>query len=113
MNHATHTGGLPSYAMRAILTSLFGPQYIAPAARHLKVQEKRIRFWTSPEQDSSPYASSFAIREKVEGLFASDLSYEADREPLLLEIEAMRDGIEYVNQLLEVLDAAPARRTSV
>ena len=109
MKHATHTGGLPSYAMRAILSSLFGPQYIAPAARHLGVQEKRIRFWTSPEQDDSPYASSFAIREKVEGLFASDLTYEADREPLLLEVEAMNDGIAYVNQLLSALDGQPAR----
>jgi hypothetical protein len=109
MNHATHTGGLPSYAMRAILTSLFGPQYIAPAARYLGVQEKRIRWWTSPEQDTSPHASSFAIREKVEAIFASDLTYEADREPLLLEIEAMNDGVAYISQLLEVLEAQPAR----
>lgn len=103
MTHATHTGGLPHYAMRALLTALFGPQYIAPAARQFGVQEKRIKWWTSPEQDDSPHASSFEVREKVEAVFASDLEFEADRESLLLEVEAMRDGVRYVNQLLRAL----------
>lgn len=103
MNHATHTGGLPSYAMRAILTALFGPQYIAPAARQFGVQEKRIKWWTSPEQDTSPHASSFAVREKVEAVFASDLDFEGDREALLLEVEALRDGVAYLDDLLKVL----------
>ena len=67
------------------------------------MQEKRIKWWTSPEQDNSPHASSFAVREKVEAVFASDLDFEGDRESLLLEVEALRDGVAYLNELLTAL----------
>ena len=100
MTHATHTGGLPSYAMRAILTALFGPQYVAPAARVLKVQEKRIKFWCDPDQDESPHASDCDIRERVERIFWADMADEELREDMLAEVNALADGVDFLTDLL-------------
>ena len=88
--------GLRAVEMRALLTTIYGPQYIAPAAAALNVKESRVRFWTLDRQDESKHRSSPSVRRDLEQLFKAHL---AANDQVLIRIDSMADAIDYLDGL--------------
>jgi hypothetical protein len=98
--------GLTATEMRALLTVMYGPQYIARAAQALGVKENRIKFWTKDEQDTSVHRSSPGVRRDLEILFHAHLRANST---VPVRVDLMADAIGYLDDLISAHEAQPAR----